>query len=173
MNKRFLISGILFLAAVGGGMAQSLSLGEHLVLRGGTGKAFGQVLAQNLGLKSLHILTNNTSIRAGLVGAMGASYLDLEGQRQLKVTTFVAPEEVPPLKPQEEAVALIFGGQATPEVNYGLTKNALKALVGTGHGGQGRPGGFGHRPVSTAEEKPLFRHLLTPRPTWSRYGGWP
>lgn len=129
MNKGLLISGILFLAAVEGGMAQSLSLGEHLVLRGYTGKAFGQVLAQNLGLKSLHILTNNTSICAGLVGAMGASYLDLEGQRQLKVTAFAAPEEVPALKPQEEAVALIFGGQATPEVNYGLTKNALKALA--------------------------------------------
>ncbi|MFN3369263.1 MAG: hypothetical protein ACK4ZX_07700, partial [Thermus sp.] len=116
-------------AALQAGMAQGLTLGEHLALRGYTGKAFGQVMAENLGLKSLHVLTNNTSICTALVGAMGASFLDLQGQRRLQITTFATPDEVPPLRPGEEAVALIFGGQASPEVNYGLTKNSLRALA--------------------------------------------
>lgn len=120
---------LLVLVGLGGALAQGLTLGEHLALRSYTGKAFGQVMAQNLGLRSLHVLTNTTSICTALVGAMGASYLDPEGQRRLQITVFASPEEVPPLSPKEEAVALIFGGQATPEVNYGLTKNTLKALA--------------------------------------------
>lgn len=134
MKRNLLITG-MFLAAVEAGSAQGLSLGEHLVLRGYTGKAFGQVMAEQLGLKSLHVLTNNTSICAALVGAMASSYLDLEGQRQLKVTALANPEDLPPLNPKEEAVALIFGGQATPEVNYSLTKNALQALAQANYGG--------------------------------------
>lgn len=125
----------LFMAAVEAGNAQGLTLGEHYALRGYTGKAFGQVMAQNLGLKSLHVLTNNTTICAALVGAMASSYLDLEGQRRLQVTTLPSPDEVPPLSPKEEAVALIFGGQATPETNYGLTRNALKALAEANYAG--------------------------------------
>lgn len=134
MKHRLLMVG-MFLAAAEAGSSQGLSLGEHLVLRGYTGKAFGQVMAESLGLKNLHILTNNTSICAALVGGMASSYLDLEGKRQLRVTTFANPQDVTPLDPKEEAVALIFGGQATPEVNYGLTKNALQALAQANYGG--------------------------------------
>ncbi|SDF25373.1 hypothetical protein SAMN04488243_13521 [Thermus arciformis] len=110
-------------------MAQGLTLGEHLVLRGYTGQAFGQAMANILGLKSVHVLTNNTSICAALVGAMGAGYLDPQGQRRMVSTALPSPQEVPPLSPEEEAVALIFGGQATPETNYGLTLEALRALA--------------------------------------------
>jgi len=122
--------------AVGGAAeAQGLTLGEHYALRSYTGKAFGQVMAGPLGFRSVHALTNNTSIRAALVGAIGAGYLDLEGTRRLQVTAFPTPEEVGPLAPKEEAVALIFGSQATPEVNYALTKNALKSLAQGNYGG--------------------------------------
>lgn len=135
MTFRKLAMSAILLSAAEGGLAQSLTLGEHMVLRGYTGKAFGQVMANEMKWNSLHILTNNTSICAALVGSMASSYLDLEGRRQLQVTAFATPEEVPPLSPKEEAVALIFGGQATPEVNYGLTKNALKALANANYGG--------------------------------------
>ena len=110
-------------------MAQGLTLGEHLVLRGYTGQAFGQAMANALGIKSVHVLTNNTSICAALVGAMGAGYLDAKGERRMATTVLAGPQEVPPLSPKEEAVALIFGGQATPETNYGLTLEALRALA--------------------------------------------
>ncbi|MEN2981133.1 MAG: hypothetical protein ABDH20_00485 [Thermus sp.] len=110
-------------------LAQGLTLGEHYALRSYTGKAFGQAMAGPLGFKSLHVLTNNTSICGSLVGALGSAYLDLEGNRRLAVTPFASPEEVGPLAPREEAVALIFGGQATPEVNYALTRNTLQALA--------------------------------------------
>ncbi|WP_235187158.1 hypothetical protein [Thermus caliditerrae] len=92
-------------------------------------------MAGPLGFRSVHALTNNTSIRAALVGAIGAGYLDLEGTRRLQVTAFPTPEEVGPLAPKEEAVALIFGSQATPEVNYALTKNALMSLAQGNYGG--------------------------------------
>lgn len=128
---------VWFLALVLGlpALAQGLTLGEHYALRSYTGKAFGQVMAGPLGFKSVHVLTNNTSICAALVGAIGSGYLDLEGTRRLQVTPFAAPEEVGPLSPKEEAVALIFGGQATPETNYALTKNALQSLARAGYGG--------------------------------------
>ncbi|WP_206201733.1 hypothetical protein [Thermus tengchongensis] len=93
------------------------------------------MMAGPLGFGSVHALTNNTSICAALVGAIGAGYLDLEGTRRLQVTAFPTPEEVGPLAPTEEAVALIFGGQATPEVNCALTKNALKSLAQGNYGG--------------------------------------
>lgn len=109
--------------------AQGLSLGEHYALRAYTGSAFGQVFSQVLQIPRLHVLTNNTSICASLVGAMGATYLDAEGKRSMMVTVFASPEDVPPLAPSEEAVALIFGGQASPEVNYALTKNSLASLA--------------------------------------------
>ena len=134
--KRLGVVGMLglVLAASEGG-AQGLSLGEHYVLRAYTGQAFGQVFAQVLKAQSLHVLTNNTTICASIVGAIGAGYLDAEGKRSLAVTVFASPEEVPPLNPREEAVALIFGGQATPEVNYALTKNALASLAKSGYQG--------------------------------------
>ncbi|BDG20267.1 hypothetical protein TthSNM11_24700 (plasmid) [Thermus thermophilus] len=119
----------LLLMAFSGVQAQGLSLGEHLVLRGYTGQAFGKAMAEVLGLKSVHVLTNNTSICAALVGAMGAGYLDGENRRRMAVTVLSAPAEVPPLSPKEEAVALIYGGQATPETNYGLTLESLRALA--------------------------------------------
>lgn len=135
MIRKGLLAAGLLLLALQAGMAQPLTLGEHLTLRGYTGKAFGQVMAENLGLRSIHVLTNNTSICAALVGAMGSAYLDMQGQRRMQVTTFATPEEVPPLRPMEEAVALIFGGQATAEVNYGLTRNALKSLAEANYAG--------------------------------------
>ncbi|GAB5601674.1 hypothetical protein FJNA_01980 [Thermus sp. FJN-A] len=130
--KRF---GGFLLLAFGGAMAQGLTLGEHLVLRGYTGQAFGKVMAEALGFRSLHVLTNNTSICAALVGAMGAGYLDAKGERRMTTTVLAGPQEVPPLSPKEEAVALVFGGQATPEVNYGLTLEALRALAAANYPG--------------------------------------
>ncbi len=135
MTFRKLALSAIVLAAMEGGLAQPLTLGEHLALRGYTGKALGQVMAEEMKWNSLHILTNNTSICAALVGSMAASYLDLQGQRRLQVTVLATPEEVPALSPKEEAVALIFGGQASLEVNYGLTKNALQALAEANYGG--------------------------------------
>jgi len=109
--KRLVVVGILgLMLAVSEGGAQGLSLGEHYALRAYTGQAFGQVFAQVLKAQSLHVLTNNTTICASIVGAIGAGYLDAEGKRSLAVTVFPSPEEVPPLNPREEVVALIFGG---------------------------------------------------------------
>ncbi|TFU14207.1 hypothetical protein [Thermus tengchongensis] len=134
--KKPILTALLMSMAVGGAAeAQGLTLGEHYALRSYTGKAFGQVMAGPLGFRSVHVLTNTTSICAALVGAIGAGYLDLEGTRRLQVTAFPTPEEVGPLSPTEEAVALIFGGQATPEVNYALTKNSLQSLAQANYGG--------------------------------------
>lgn len=123
------------LAFIGVATAQPLTLGEHYVLRAYTGKALGQAMAKSLKLRAVHVLTNNTTVCASLVGAMGSGYLDLKGRRRMNVTVLNAPEDAQNLNPEGEAVALIFGGQATAEMNYALTKAVLKRLADTNYKG--------------------------------------
>ncbi|MFN3265056.1 MAG: hypothetical protein ACK42C_09180, partial [Aquificaceae bacterium] len=100
-----------------------------------TGQAFGRVMANSLKFNSIHVLTNNTSICSSLVGALGSGYLDPEGKRKMNTTVLNAPEDAQNLNPTTEAVALIFGGQASPEVNYSLTKASLRRLADTNYNG--------------------------------------
>ncbi|MCX8059984.1 MAG: hypothetical protein N3C13_02170, partial [Aquificaceae bacterium] len=46
-----------------------------------------------------------------------------------------SPEEVQNFNPTLEAVALIFGGQASPEVNYSLTRSSLRRLADAKYNG--------------------------------------
>lgn len=126
---------ILALGIVGTASAQQLTLGEHYTLRSYTGQAFGRVMANSLKFNSLHVFTNNTSVCASLVGAIGSGYLDLEGKRRMTTTALNAPEDVQNITPTSEAVALIFGGQASPEVNYNLTRATLKRLADSNYNG--------------------------------------
>lgn len=134
--RKFLVAGsLLGVLAVFPVWGQGLSLGEHYVLRSYTGKAFGNVFATALKFSNLHVVTNNTSICSALVASIGSSYLDLEGRRRMQATVLNSPEDAQTLNPTTEAVALIFGGQATPETNYSLTRSSLKRLADTKYNG--------------------------------------
>ncbi|MCS7262609.1 MAG: hypothetical protein NZ560_04265 [Aquificaceae bacterium] len=132
--KRLLASFALF-GAVLPIWGQTLSLGEQYTLRSYTGQAMGRALAGSLKFNSLHVLTNNTSICASLAGAIGSGYLDAEGRRRMSTTVLNSPEEVQNFNPTLEAVALIFGGQASPEVNYSLTRSSLRRLADAKYNG--------------------------------------
>ncbi|MEN3034364.1 MAG: hypothetical protein ABDH18_05180 [Aquificaceae bacterium] len=109
--------------------AQGLSVGEHYTLRSYTGQAFGSAMANALKFKSIHVITNNTSICSSLVGAIGSEYLDPEGNRRMLVTVLNSPEDARGLSPKEEAVLIILGGQLAQDANYGLLKNTLRQLA--------------------------------------------
>ncbi|MCS6958056.1 MAG: hypothetical protein RMK75_06335 [Aquificaceae bacterium] len=134
MRRLFVVS-LLSTFAVLPVWGQGLTLGEHYTLRSYTGKAMGNVFSASLKFNSLHVVTNNTSVCGSLVGAIGSSYVDLEGRRRMQVTVLNSPEEAQNLNPATEAVALIFGGQASPEVNYNLTKSSLKRLADAKYNG--------------------------------------
>lgn len=180
MSLRKLTLSAIFLSAVEGGLAQSLTLGEHMVLRGYTGKAFGQVMANEMKWNSLHILTNNTSICAALVGSMASSYLDLEGRRQLQVTAFATPEEVPALSPKEEAVASSSGARLplrsttasprTPSRPWQAPTTEAPSSSTSGYGvrglWKGPPKRIPPSPATWRASKTSSPSPMTRRPTW-------
>ncbi|MEJ7555110.1 MAG: hypothetical protein WKI49_06685 [Aquificaceae bacterium] len=127
--KALLASAVLAVGFSTQAMSQGLTLGEQYTLRGYTGKAMGETMANVFKVQHLHVLTNNTTICASLVGAIGAGYLDSEGKRRLDITVLNSPEDAQNLRPMGQVVALIYGGQASPEVNYNLTKATLRRLA--------------------------------------------
>ncbi|MCX7989572.1 MAG: hypothetical protein N2648_02895 [Aquificaceae bacterium] len=135
MRKAFAFLAMLGFSTLSPVSAQGLSVGEHYTLRSYTGQALGRALSGSLKFNNLHVLTNNTTICASLVGAIGSGYVDSEGKRRMSTTVLNNPEELQGFNPASEAVALIFGGQASPEVNYGLTRSALRRLADTKYNG--------------------------------------
>ncbi len=127
--KTAFTSAVLTLGISAQAFAQGLTLGEQYTLRSYTGKAMGETMAKALNVQHLHVITNNTTICASLVGAIGAGYLDLEGKRRLDITVLNSPEDAQNLRPMGQVVALIYGGQASPEVNYNLTRATLRKLA--------------------------------------------
>lgn len=135
MNVRLLQAAALaasFGAAVGT-MAQPLSLGEQFALRAYTGQAMGHALANAARAERLGILTNTTSICSSLSAAIGAQFVaHRPGGEALRVTTVGKPEDVKAALESltnRDAVALIFGGQMSPDENYALAKAALSELA--------------------------------------------
>ncbi|MDW8342814.1 MAG: hypothetical protein RMK73_15125 [Geminicoccaceae bacterium] len=113
--------------------AQPLSLGEQFALRSYTGAAMGQVLTGIVKAERVGVLTNPTSICGSLVGAMGAQVVSTsKAPDAFAVAALAKPEDAAPAVAafkDRNAVALIFGGQMSPEENYALTKAALRALA--------------------------------------------
>ncbi|HIK21904.1 MAG TPA: hypothetical protein IGR15_12835 [Synechococcus sp. M44_DOE_062] len=117
-----------------------LSLGEQVALRSYTGQAIGSALTDILKFKRVGILTNQTSICAGLTGAIGAQIVakSQDTKDPLKVVDLANAEGAArgyEAVKQMEAIALIFGGQASAEENYALTKASLKELAANAYPG--------------------------------------
>ncbi|MCS6781834.1 MAG: hypothetical protein NZ482_01455, partial [Gloeomargarita sp. SKYG98] len=108
---------------------QPLTPAEQYLLQSYMGQAYGRFMAGSLGIKSLHVLTNDTSTCAGLTVGLGTGFVDLEGRRPLAVTVLATPTAAQMLNPKEDGVALLFGGQATAEVNAALTRSVLRQLA--------------------------------------------
>ncbi|MCX8097956.1 MAG: hypothetical protein N3F11_02920 [Casimicrobiaceae bacterium] len=119
--------------------AQPLSLGEQFALRAYTGQAMGQALANVVRAERLGILTNTTSICSSLTSAIGSQFVASRGQPDaLRVAAVAKSDEVKSALSSlsnRDAVALIFGGQATAEENYALTKAALAELAASKYPG--------------------------------------
>ncbi|MCS7307478.1 MAG: hypothetical protein NZ526_02875 [Aquificaceae bacterium] len=135
MRKVVTLLTVLGLGTLSPLLGQGLSVGEHYTLRSYTGQAIGRAISGSLKFNNIHVLTNNTTICASLVGAIGSGYLDSEGRRIMTTTVINSPEELQSFNTASEVVALIFGGQASPEVNYGLTRSSLRRLADTKYNG--------------------------------------
>lgn len=121
------------------GSAQSLSLGEQYALRSYTGQAMGQVLAEGLKLRSLGVVTNNSSICSSLSGAIGASFLaHTRGDGSLATTSLAKPEDAAAAVASlagRDGVALVFGGQVSAEDNAAFVKATLQELARSNYPG--------------------------------------
>lgn len=135
MNVR-LLQAAAFAASFGaafGAIAQPLSLGEQFALRAYTGQAMGNALANVARAERLGILTNTTSICSSLSAAIGAHFVaNRPAGEALRVATVGKAEDVKAALESlanRDAVALIFGGQMSPDENYALAKAALAELA--------------------------------------------
>ena len=110
-----------------------LTLGEQFALRSYTGQAMGLALTDVINAKRIGIATNQSSICASLTGAMGAQIVaKAKGDGALSVASLANADDAArafaTLRDQD-AVALIFGGQTSAEENYAMVKAMLKELA--------------------------------------------
>lgn len=133
-------SGALFLAGASGTQAATpLTLGEQYALRSYTGQAMGLALTDVIKAGRIGIATNQSSICASLSGAMGAQVVaKAKGEAALATASLANADDAArafaALRDQD-AVALIFGGQTTAEENYALVKAMLKELATNDYAG--------------------------------------
>jgi hypothetical protein len=144
MYKRFtvaVLSGALFLAGLSAQANTPLTLGEQFALRSYTGQAMGLALTDVIKAKRVGILTNQSSICSSLTGAMGGQIVAKaqdKGGAALQVAALANAEDVArayAAVKEQEAVALIFGGQTPAEENYALVKASLKELAANAYPG--------------------------------------
>jgi len=135
MQKRFTAAalGSLLMFAPWAGVQAStpLTLGEQFTLRSYTGQAMGLALTDVIKAKSVGIATNTSSICASLTGAMGGQIV-AKGKGGLGVASLNSAEDAArayAAVKDQEAIALIFGGQTPAEENYALVRAMLKELA--------------------------------------------
>jgi len=135
MHKRYAAAalGSLLMFAPWAGVQAStpLTLGEQFTLRSHTGQAMGLALTDVIKAKSVGIATNASSICASLTGAMGGQIV-AKGKGGLGVASLNSAEDAArayAAVKDQEAIALIFGGQTPAEENYALVRAMLKELA--------------------------------------------
>jgi len=132
--KKIIASGVLALAAaVSTTQAAAFTLGEHFSLRAYTGQAVGLALGEHFNVESLGIVTNDTSICAALSGAVAGEFVAHNRKYGAVRTVAIGSTEnvqaqIEPLL-EQQAIALLFGGQYSPEKNAELLKPTLAALA--------------------------------------------
>lgn len=126
-----LTSALLLAGALSAQANMPLTLGEQYALRSYTGQAMGLALTDVIKAKRIGIVTNASSICASLTGAMGAQIV-AKGDSTLNVASLASAEEAArafAAVRDQDAIALIFGGQTPAEENYPLVKAMLKQLA--------------------------------------------
>ncbi|MDW8322729.1 MAG: hypothetical protein RMK60_01375 [Burkholderiales bacterium] len=115
-----------------------LTLGEQYTLRSYTGQAMGVALTDVIKAKRVGVATNTSSICAGLTSAIGAQVVAKEPNKGLAVATLASADDAArafAALREQEAVALIFGGQTPVEENYAMVKAMLKELAAADYKG--------------------------------------
>lgn len=118
---------------------QPLSLGEQFTLRTYTGQAVGLALSKQLGIKSLNIVQNTSSICTSLAAGIGAEAVAHNRANNVYLT--LAVKDAADVSAQatrftdKAAVALVFGGQTPPAENYALAKATLSSLAEANYDG--------------------------------------
>lgn len=132
---------LLFAGMLGAHATSPLTLGEQFTLRSYTGQAMGLALTDVIKAKSVGIATNQSSICASLSGAMGGQVVAKargKAGEALKMVSLAnageAANAYTALRDQD-AVALIFGGQTSAEENYAMVKTMLKELAANDYKG--------------------------------------
>lgn len=133
MMKRTLLAATLALSALpslAADLQTPLNLGEHLALRSYTGQAIGSVFANVLKAESVGFAVNTSSICSALTGAAAGRFVSGNAKNGvMAVAALSKPEDAAAgfasLK-DKQAIALMFGGQTSPEENAAL----VKALLG-------------------------------------------
>ena len=113
--------------------AQALSQGEQLTLCTYTGQALGRSITDSLKLKSLGVVTNTSPPCASLASVIGAGMLTPgPHEHTLSVTALGTDDDVRPIVEsfrENDAIALVFGGKASAEDTYALTRSLLSELA--------------------------------------------
>lgn len=134
----------LAVALLFAGAAQAsnpLSLGEQFALRSYTGQAMGLALTDVVKAKRVGIATNQSSICASLTGAVGAQVIARAPERgagALAVAHLASAEDAQrafAAVKDQDAVALLFGGQTAAEENYAMVRAMLKELAANDYKG--------------------------------------
>ncbi|HHQ69210.1 MAG TPA: hypothetical protein ENM98_02730 [Halothiobacillaceae bacterium] len=132
--RKIIASGALALAAaLSTTQATAFTLGDHFTLRAYTGQAVGLALGEHLNVQRLGVVTNDTSICSALSGAVAGEFV-AHNRKDDAVRTVAfgdaenVKDQIEPLLDQQ-AIALLFGGQYSPEKNAELLKPTLAALA--------------------------------------------
>lgn len=128
------VTSALLLAGVLSAQANTpLTLGDQFALRSYTGQAMGMALTDVIKAKRVGIATNQSSICSSLTGAMGAQIVaKARGEGALNVASLSTADDAArafAAVRDQDAVALIFGGQTPAEENYAMVKAMLKELA--------------------------------------------
>ncbi len=142
-NSMIILTSALLLAGAVAAQANPtptpLTLGEHYALRSYTGQAMGLALTDVIKAERVGIVTNASSICASLTGAMGAQVVaKAKGEGTLNVASLAKAEDAARVFAalrDQDAIALIFGGQTPAEENYALVKAMLKELAANDYPG--------------------------------------
>lgn len=112
---------------------QPLNLGEHFTLRTYTGQAVGLALTNELNIKTLSLVQNTSSICTSLSAAIGAEVV--AHNRNNHVYQAIAVNSAEDVNAhaaritEQEAVAIVFGGQTPAQQNLQLLDATLSQLA--------------------------------------------
>jgi hypothetical protein len=139
LKNAFVLSAVLMssVPAMANDLSTPLNLGDQFALRGYTGQAIGTVLADVVKTESVGMAANTSSICSSLVGGAASGFV-AKKPGGLRVSTMAKPDEAAAtfasLKDQA-AIAILFGGQVSPEENAAMVQALLSEMARANYSG--------------------------------------